>query len=72
MNPSVIVGKNQNMYEEINHSYIEQNQVDVLRRLSGGGAVYNDLGNISFSIITKDDGNSFQNFENSRCQSLKH
>lgn len=63
MNPSVIVGKNQNVYEEINHSYIEQNQVDVLRRLSGGGAVYNDLGNISFSIITKDDGNSFQNFE---------
>ncbi|MBC1936293.1 lipoate--protein ligase [Listeria grandensis] len=63
MHPTVIVGKNQNTLAEINQDYIEAHQVQVLRRLSGGGAVYNDEGNISFSIITKDDGESFHNFE---------
>ncbi len=63
MHPTVIVGKNQNTLGEINNEYIEENEIPVLRRLSGGGAVYNDEGNISFSIITKDDGVSFNNFE---------
>ncbi|MBC1758570.1 lipoate--protein ligase [Listeria ivanovii] len=62
MKPTIIVGKNQNTLEEINQTFVEQHDVDVLRRLSGGGAVYNDEGNLSFSMITKDDGNSFQNF----------
>ncbi|EAD5764005.1 TPA: lipoate protein ligase LplA2 [Listeria innocua] len=62
MKPTIIVGKNQNTLEEINHSFVKEHNIDVLRRLSGGGAVYNDEGNISFSMITKDDGNSFQNF----------
>ncbi|MBC2101578.1 lipoate--protein ligase [Listeria marthii] len=62
MRPTIIVGKNQNTLEEINHKFVQDNNIDVLRRLSGGGAVYNDEGNISFSMITKDDGNSFQNF----------
>lgn len=63
MNPTVIVGKNQNTIEQIDTSYIRENEVDVIRRLSGGGAVYNDQGNLSFSIITKDDGNSFHNYK---------
>lgn len=63
MHPTVIVGKNQNTLAEINQAYIEAHDIPVLRRLSGGGAVYNDQGNISFSIITKDDGASFNNFE---------
>ena len=63
MNPTVIVGKNQNTIEQIDTSYIRENDVDVIRRLSGGGAVYNDPGNLSFSIITKDDGNSFHNYK---------
>ncbi|MBC1543271.1 lipoate protein ligase LplA2 [Listeria cossartiae] len=62
MKPTIIVGKNQNTLEEINHTFVKDHHIDVLRRLSGGGAVYNDEGNISFSMITKDDGNSFQNF----------
>lgn len=62
MKPTIIVGKNQNTLEEINHAFVKEHHIDVLRRLSGGGAVYNDEGNISFSMITKDDGNSFQNF----------
>lgn len=60
--PSIIIGKNQNTIEEINTSYVEENNIHVVRRLSGGGAVYHDLGNLNFSFITKDDGESFHNF----------
>jgi lipoate---protein ligase len=60
--PSIIIGKNQNTIEEINTEYVEKNGIKVVRRLSGGGAVYHDLGNLNFSFITKDDGESFHNF----------
>jgi lipoate---protein ligase len=60
--PSIIIGKNQNTVEEINTDYVESNGIHVVRRLSGGGAVYHDLGNLNFSFITKDDGESFHNF----------
>jgi lipoate---protein ligase len=60
--PSIIIGKNQNTVEEINTDYVESNGIKVVRRLSGGGAVYHDLGNLNFSFITKDDGESFHNF----------
>ena len=60
--PSIIIGKNQNTIEEINTDYVETNGIHVVRRLSGGGAVYHDLGNLNFSFITKDDGESFHNF----------
>lgn len=60
--PSIIIGKNQNTIEEINTDYVEGNGIHVVRRLSGGGAVYHDLGNLNFSFITKDDGESFHNF----------
>lgn len=61
--PSIIIGKNQNTSEEVNLKYIEENGIDVVRRLSGGGAVYHDEGNLNFSFITKDDGNSFNNYK---------
>ncbi|MFD2924320.1 lipoate--protein ligase [Halobacillus naozhouensis] len=60
--PSIIIGKNQNTVEEINTNYVDENGIHVVRRLSGGGAVYHDLGNLSFSFITKDDGDSFHDF----------
>jgi lipoate-protein ligase A len=60
--PSIIIGRNQNTIEEINTEYVDKNGVHVVRRLSGGGAVYHDLGNLNFSFITKDDGESFHNF----------
>ncbi|MDQ0973063.1 lipoate-protein ligase A [Neobacillus niacini] len=60
--PSIIIGKNQNSVEEINTEYVESNGIRVVRRLSGGGAVYHDLGNLNYSFITKDDGDSFHNF----------
>ncbi|TVY03007.1 lipoate--protein ligase [Cohnella terricola] len=61
--PSIIIGKNQNTVEEINAEYVEENGIHVVRRLSGGGAVYHDLGNLNFSFIMKDDGQSFHNFK---------
>ncbi|MGM5630327.1 lipoate--protein ligase [Apibacter raozihei] len=60
--PSIIIGKHQNTIEEINTQYVEENNIKVVRRLSGGGAVYHDLGNLNFSFITQDDGNSFSNY----------
>lgn len=61
--PSIIIGKNQNTIEEINTDYVEENDVIVVRRLSGGGAVYHDLNNLNFSFLTKDDGDSFHNYK---------
>ncbi|MFF2886535.1 lipoate--protein ligase [Paenibacillus sp. NPDC057967] len=61
--PSIIIGKNQNTVEEINADYVKDNNLHVVRRLSGGGAVYHDLGNLNFSFIMKDDGGSFHNFK---------
>ncbi|WP_020059883.1 lipoate--protein ligase [Bacillus sp. 123MFChir2] len=61
--PSIIIGKNQNTVEEINADYVREKGIHVVRRLSGGGAVYHDLGNLNFSFITKDDGDSFHNFK---------
>ncbi|CAJ1003735.1 MULTISPECIES: lipoate--protein ligase [Brevibacillus] len=60
--PSIIIGKNQNTIEEINADYVNEHGIHVVRRLSGGGAVYHDLGNLNFSFITNDDGESFHNF----------
>jgi lipoate-protein ligase A len=54
--PSVIVGKNQNTVEEINVDYVEQHGIHVVRRSTGGGAVYHDLGNLNYTFITKADG----------------
>lgn len=61
--PSIIIGRNQNTIEEINKEYVEAQGIHVVRRLSGGGAVYHDHGNLNFSFIMPDDGNSFRDFE---------
>lgn len=56
--PSIIVGKHQNSLAEINLDYVLENQIKVARRISGGGAVFHDLGNLNFTFITNgDDGN---------------
>ncbi|SDJ74504.1 lipoate--protein ligase [Alkalibacterium thalassium] len=60
---SIIVGRNQNTYEEVNTTYVDENNVTVVRRFSGGGAVYHDMGVLNFCFLTKDDGNSFRDFK---------
>ena len=60
--PSIIIGRNQNTIEEINKDYVEEKGIHVVRRLSGGGAVYHDQGNLNFSFIMPDDGSSFRDF----------
>ncbi|MBP8031381.1 MAG: lipoate--protein ligase [Acetobacterium sp.] len=71
---AVIVGKHQNTIEEINQEYIRENDIKVVRRLSGGGAVYHDLGNLNFTFIVNDRGREqfdFQTFTRPLVEALK-
>lgn len=61
--PSIIIGRNQNTLEEINHEYVAKNNIHVVRRVSGGGAVYHDFGNLNFSFITNYDAERLNNFK---------
>lgn len=61
--PCIVIGKNQNTLSEINIDYVKKNNITVVRRLSGGGAVFHDLGNINFTFIVNDTEDSFNNFE---------
>lgn len=61
--PSIIIGRNQNTFEEINAEYVEAHNIHVVRRLSGGGAVYHDLGNLNFSFIAPNAAGNFHNFQ---------
>jgi lipoate-protein ligase A len=61
--PSIIIGRNQNTLEEINQQYISSHHIEVVRRISGGGAVYHDQGNLNFSFITNHDSKAISNFK---------
>lgn len=61
--PSIIIGRNQNTIEEINSQYVKEHKVNVVRRNSGGGAVYHDFGNLNYSFITKSENDSINNFK---------
>lgn len=72
--PSVVVGKHQNALAETNPQFIRENNIDVIRRLSGGGAVYHDLGNLNFSFheTVEDTGKiSFSSFNEPIVEVLK-
>lgn len=62
--PSVIIGRYQNTIEEINYDFVEENKISVVRRNTGGGAVYHDLGNLNYSLIVPavESGIDFKTF----------
>jgi lipoate-protein ligase A len=61
--PSVVVGKHQNALAEINHKFVRENHIPVARRLSGGGTVFHDPGNVNFTFIRNVTNISEVNFK---------
>lgn len=60
--PAVIVGRNQNTLAEINYDFVRENNIAVVRRLTGGGAVFHDLGNVNYTFITAASESGFNNY----------
>ena len=52
---AVVIGKHQNTAEEVNLAFAARHHINIARRISGGGAVYHDLGNLNYSIIVQSD-----------------
>lgn len=61
--PSIIVGKHQNTLSEINYEFVKNNEIKVVRRLTGGGAVFHDLGNINFTFIQNGESGKLVDFQ---------
>jgi lipoate-protein ligase A len=62
--PSVIIGRHQNVLAEINHRFVMEKRIRVVRRISGGGAVYHDYGNLNYSFIRRYERNTLVNIKN--------
>ncbi|HOE39993.1 MAG TPA: lipoate--protein ligase [Bacteroidales bacterium] len=72
--PAIIIGKHQNAFEEINADYVKKHNINVVRRISGGGAVYHDLNNLNYTIISneeKGDDFDFKTFSQPVIDTLK-
>jgi lipoate-protein ligase A len=61
--PSVIIGKHQTAHREINTRFVTDNNIPVIRRISGGGAVYHDLGNLNFTVIKHSESGKQVDFQ---------
>lgn len=60
--PSIIVGRHQNTLAEINCDYVKEHAIPVVRRLTGGGTVFHDLGNLNFSFIMRGENENERGF----------
>ena len=60
--PCIVVGRNQNTSAEINREYVEEHNIAVVRRLTGGGAVFHDLGNLNYTFIEEGAADKFGNY----------
>lgn len=60
--PSVVVGKHQNAMGEVNYKFVKENNIPLVRRISGGGTVYHDEGNINFTFIRNGEEGHLVNF----------
>ncbi len=60
---AIIIGKYQNTLSEINYDYVKEHHIAIVRRISGGGAVYHDLGNLNFSFTKTGKNTNLSNFE---------
>lgn len=70
--PTLVVGKYQNVYEEIDIKYVREHGINVIRRLSGGGTVYLDAGSFLYSYVGKGDGEiSFERYLTPVCNALR-
>lgn len=61
--PTIVIGKNQNTIEEINSEYVKEKGIHIVRRITGGGAVYHDLGNLNYTFIIKDNRENCYDFK---------
>jgi len=61
-NPAVVIGRHQNIYEEVNLKMCHDLNIPIIRRISGGGAVYHDLGNLNFSFINDNSPRQINNY----------
>ena len=60
---AIIIGKHQNTLAQINETFVRSHNIKVVRRLSGGGAVYHDMGNLNFTIIADAENTQALNFQ---------
>lgn len=73
-NPTIMVGRYQNTFSEINEKYVRENNVNVVRRNSGGGSIYTDMGAWQFTFIEKnykEEGISFDKFTGPIVEALQ-